>query len=125
MYFLNVLCFDSNPILLDTYLLATYTIYFSHILIIRFLSQETETARFSSPWNRSEKTAARNIQSINIPYHTPITPKWNIRTKRYANAIRNTHMENTETAIVNFASREALSEYGMVNARGQTTMAIL
>lgn len=34
-------------------------------------------------------------------------------------------MEKTETAMVNFASSDALSVYGMVNASGQTTMAML
>ena len=31
---------------------------------------------------RQRKNAARNTQSINMPYHTPITPRPNISTKR-------------------------------------------
>ena len=46
-------------------------------------------------------------------------------TKRYANPIRNTHMENTDTAMVNLASKEALRAWGMVKARGHITMAML
>lgn len=73
-----------------------------------FTSHSTTPALFSNPLNLPENINARNIQSMNMPYHTPERPRSNMYTKRYANPIRNTHMENTDTAMVNFASREAL-----------------
>ena len=39
--------------------------------------------------------------------------------------MRKVHMENTDTAMVNLASREALRVWGMVNASGHTSMAML
>lgn len=88
-------------------------------------SHSTTPALLSNPLNRPENKIARNIQSMNMPYHTPESPRPNMYTKRYANPIRNTHMENTDTAMVNLASREALSAWGMVKARGHIIMAML
>ena len=60
-----------------------------------------------------------------MPYQTPMTPKFNTLTKKYADAIRKIHMDATDTYMVNGASKLARREYGMVNASGHTTMARL
>ena len=90
-----------------------------------FIINQTDATRFSKPLNLKVKTAALNIQSMNIPYQIPITPSLHMYTNRYANPMRKVHMENTDTAMVNLASREALRVWGMVNAKGHTSMAIL
>ena len=55
------------------------------------------------------KDHTANGQSVNIPIHTAIGPMWNTRASIIARVTRHSHMERTETVILNFTSPAARS----------------
>ena len=72
---------------------------------------------------RQRKNAARNTQSSSMATHTPMAPQPSMEPKIQLNRMRKTHMENTDTTMVNRTSPAARSAPGSTKATGHSSMA--
>ena len=62
----------------------------------------------------------RTVQSANIPIHTAIGPIPNPLASTMERSTLQSHMESTETVIVNFTSPAALNPYAGINEKTHT-----